>query len=315
MNEAAPRTAAVIIPTYNRVDMVGDAIESCRCQTVRPEIVVVDDGSTDDTVEYIRAHFNREVTFVARENTERGAARNAGAAMTDAELLVFLDADDRLRPRHIETLLSLSRTHPDASLWATGGVEVDRGFQPIGRLGRTEPGPITLEDFLGGEQAVLLPFGVRASMFRELGGFVEARELMGSEDWILTARLLARAEGIRSDRVTIEKRTHDDNTMSASGGMERSMRASRAHLFDRYREELTGSGTRVDALRDRAQYAMWRNLAATHYGAGAMRDARRAARAAADGSVLRVLSDPDLRRSWVRSWLGAPLTRWLRSFR
>jgi len=306
---------AVIIPTYNSVDMVGDAIESCRRQTVRPEIVVVDDGSTDGTSDYIRAHFGREVTFLPQENGERGAARNAGAAATSAELLVFLDADDLLRPTHVETLLGLVGEHPEASLWATGGTEVDGALRPIGPLGRTGPGAITLEGFLGGEQAVLLPFGVRAERFRELGGFVEARELMGSEDWILTARLLAGAPGVRSDRVTVVKRTHEENTMSASGGMERAMRASRALLFEVHRDELGASGRDVDALQRRAHYAMWRNLAATHYGAGAMRDARRAAREAVHGSLLGVLSDAALRRSWLRSWLGGPLTCWLRARR
>jgi len=306
---------AVVIPTFNRVDMVGDAIESCRRQTLRPEIVVVDDGSTDGTPEYVRAHFAREVTFLARENAERGAARNAGAEATDAELLVFLDADDRLRPRHVETLLGLAARYPEASFWATRGVEVDRAFHPIGPLGRTDPGPISLEQFVGGEQAVLLPFGVRATTFHELGGFVEERELMGSEDWLLTARLLARGDGVRSEVVTVEKRTHADNTMSASAGMERSMRAARERLFGAHAEELEASGGDLDLLRRRAHYAMWRNLAATHYGAGAMSDARRAALEAAGGSLSGVFADAALRRSWLRSWLGAPLTRWLRSLR
>ena len=93
------------------------------------------------------------------------------------------------------------------------------------------------------------------------------------------------------------------------------MRASRALLFERYREELEASGVEVDVLEARGRYAMWRNLAATHYGSGAMEDARRAAREAAHGSLIGVLRDPALRRSWTRSWLGGPLTRGLRRLR
>jgi hypothetical protein len=309
------RTAAVVIPTYNRADMVGDAIEGCLDQTVRPEVIVVDDGSTDDTVARLREGHGDQITLLARANAERGAARNAGAAMARSDILIFLDADDRLRPAHVERVLALAEAHPEATLWATAGVETDRAFRPIGEIARTAPGPIRLEEFLGGEQTVLLPFGVARARFHELGGFVEERELMGSEDWLLTARLLARGPGVRAPDVTIEKRTHDDNTMSASAGMERSMRASRALLFGRWRAELAAVVDDVPALEGRARHAMLRNLAATHYGAGAMAAARRVAREAAGGRLSGVLSDPSLRRSWVRSWLGGPLTRWLRSLR
>lgn len=304
-----------MIPTYNRVDMVRDAIDSALAQTHRPEVVVVDDGSTDGTADFVRLRYAHEVRLLARENAERGAARNAGAAATDADVLIFLDADDRIRPRHVETVLSLARDYPGASLWATCGVEVDRELKPMRPLVRLDPGPISLEAFVGGEQMVLLPFGVHAETFRAVGGFVEERPLMGSEDWLLTARLLARADGMRSDRLTVEKRTHDENTMSASSGMERAMRATRERLFGRYREEVARRVEDVEALEARARYAMWRNLAATHYGAGAMRDARRAARAATDGSLARILADPDLRRSWLRSWLGAGVTQTLRGLR
>jgi glycosyltransferase involved in cell wall biosynthesis len=295
--------------------MVGDAVEGCLAQTVRPEIVVVDDGSTDDTVSWLRAEYGDRIALLARENAERGAARNAGAAIATSDVLVFLDADDRLRPRHVETVLSLAEAHPEATLWATGGVETDVAFRPIGAIDRTLPGPIRLEDFLAGDQTVLLPFGVAVDRFRDLGGFVEDRELMGSEDWLLTARLLARGDGVRSPEVTVEKRTHDENTMSASAGMERSMRASRALLFDRWRDEVAARVGDVSAIEARARYAMLRNLAATHYGAGAMASARRVAREAADGRLDGVMSDPALRRSWLRSWLGGPLTRLLRRLR
>ncbi|MDT8369019.1 MAG: glycosyltransferase family A protein [Longimicrobiales bacterium] len=306
---------SVVIATWNAAGLVPDAIEGCLAQTVRPQVIVVDDGSTDDTVPLLRERYGQAIVLLTQPNAERGAARNTGAARADAEILIFLDADDRLRPTHVETVLELARTRPDAALWATGGVEVDRDFRPLAPIERTPPGPITLDAFLAGDHAVLLPFGVRARAVREIGGFVEERELMGSEDWLLTARLLARGDGVRAAAVTVEKRTHGANTMLDAAMMERAMRGTRARLFGRHRAEVAARVDAIERAEDRARRAMLRNLAATCYGAGEMARARAIAREAAGGSLRGVLADPALRRSWLRSWLGAPLTRGLRRLR
>ncbi len=67
---------AVIIPTYNRADMVCEAVDSALGQTAPGQVIVVDDGSTDDTLARL-ADYGDAITVVAQENAERGAARNA----------------------------------------------------------------------------------------------------------------------------------------------------------------------------------------------------------------------------------------------
>ena len=95
---------SVVIPAYNAARWLADAIRSVQSQTLAPaEILVVDDGSTDETPA-ICASFAPQVRSVRRENGGLAAARNTGFAQTSGEWLLFLDADDRLMPDAIARL-------------------------------------------------------------------------------------------------------------------------------------------------------------------------------------------------------------------
>jgi len=309
-----PFRPVVVIPTWNRAEMVGEAIESALAQSVPARVIVVDDGSTDDTVPRLRRAFGDRITLIPRENAERGAARNAGAVRApEASHLVFLDADDRLLPDHLKGIEELARQNPEATLLAARVQLVDARLKPRELHPRMEPGALTLEAFLRGDQAIPPSCcAIPRDHFDAVGGFEEDRSLAGSEDWLLHARLLIRGAGIRSGEATVQMRKHPGNSMAASHAMERAMRGTRAELFGRYRGEFDRPETEVDHLESIARFAMLRNLAATHYGAGAMAAARSTALEAAGGSWLRVMVTPELRRSWLRSWLGAGLTRRLR---
>jgi hypothetical protein len=93
---------AVIIPCHNYGRYLGEAIESVLAQYVRPaEILVVDDASTDETAEVAARYADRGARYIRGEWRSVGAARNAGLAATDAEYLVFLDADNILHPDYL----------------------------------------------------------------------------------------------------------------------------------------------------------------------------------------------------------------------
>jgi glycosyltransferase involved in cell wall biosynthesis len=96
------RSVSVIIPTYNYGRFISEAIESVLAQTRAPkEIIVVDDGSTDDTAEVV-ARFGTKVRYVRQENAGVCAARNRGVGESDADLIAFLDADDVYVPTSLE---------------------------------------------------------------------------------------------------------------------------------------------------------------------------------------------------------------------
>jgi glycosyltransferase involved in cell wall biosynthesis len=105
---------SVVIPCYNQAHFLGEAIESVLAQRhPRLEVIVVDDGSPDDTSE-VAARYPG-VRCVRQENQGLSAARNAGLRHSGGEYVVFLDADDRLLPEAIEAGLRGFEAHPECA--------------------------------------------------------------------------------------------------------------------------------------------------------------------------------------------------------
>jgi glycosyltransferase involved in cell wall biosynthesis len=105
---------SVIIPTYNRAHLVGETIENVLQQkTVDTEIVVVNDGSTDNTDEVIK-RYRDTVVYIRKENGGSSTARNAGAMASRGEWLIFLDDDDRLLPGRLDAIYTAMKCWPQA---------------------------------------------------------------------------------------------------------------------------------------------------------------------------------------------------------
>jgi glycosyltransferase involved in cell wall biosynthesis len=99
------KSASVIIPCYNYGQYVADAIESGLNQTFRAiEVIVVDDGSTDNSLEVIKS-FGDRIRVISQMNSGHAAAENAGFACASGDLILFLDADDLLYPTAVETAI------------------------------------------------------------------------------------------------------------------------------------------------------------------------------------------------------------------
>jgi glycosyltransferase involved in cell wall biosynthesis len=100
-------SVSVVIPNYNYARFVGQAIESALSQSVKPlEVIVVDNGSTDHSLEVLRA-FGDRIRLIAQQNRGQSGARNAGIEAARGELVAFLDADDVWLPRKLERQLPL----------------------------------------------------------------------------------------------------------------------------------------------------------------------------------------------------------------
>jgi glycosyltransferase involved in cell wall biosynthesis len=96
---------SVILPTYNRADWLGQAIQSVLNQSFGDyELIIVDDGSTDNTKEVVKAIIDPRIKYYYQENKERSAARNAGIIQATGEYICFLDSDDIYLPWHLEVL-------------------------------------------------------------------------------------------------------------------------------------------------------------------------------------------------------------------
>jgi glycosyltransferase involved in cell wall biosynthesis len=106
------QSVAVVIPAFNSRNWVGEAIQSAMAQAPVAEIIVVDDGSTDDTLEVVRAHSDPRVRVMTQPNAGPATARNRGWRAATSPWVAFLDADDALAPGGIEALVSAARHHP-----------------------------------------------------------------------------------------------------------------------------------------------------------------------------------------------------------
>lgn len=118
-------SVSVVIPTYNYGRFIAEAIKSALDQTLKPiEVIVVDDGSTDDTAEIVRG-FGEAVRYIRQENAGVCAARNRGVAESSGELIAFFDADDTWEPTKIEKQTALFSSDPQIGLVHCGMREFD----------------------------------------------------------------------------------------------------------------------------------------------------------------------------------------------
>lgn len=129
-----PADVSVIIPAYNAAEFIGPALDSIAAQTRLPrEVVVVDDGSKDDTGAVVRRwiaeHAAPAVTLVQKANGGISRARNDAIAASQGAWIAMLDADDLWRPRHLEALLDAAGQAPAAVLAYGAGHVLEDGVE------------------------------------------------------------------------------------------------------------------------------------------------------------------------------------------
>jgi glycosyltransferase involved in cell wall biosynthesis len=187
--QSKPPAFSVVIPTHNRVGIVGRALQSVAAQTFNDyEVVVVDDGSADATPAFLQGVRWPRCRIIRNElPLGVSAARNRGVAATCGEWITFLDDDDELRPDALEALHERGRRTPQLYfLWGGRLIhEMDAADRPIGtreddwnRITSTVSGSNFLPEILN--IATNAAFTIRRSVLEKLGGFDE--KLRVSED-------------------------------------------------------------------------------------------------------------------------------------
>lgn len=115
-------SVSVVIPTYNYGRFVVGAVESVLAQTCSDyEVIVIDDGSTDDTRQRL-APFSDRIRYVYQENQGLSAARNRGIAEARGELIGLLDSDDRWHPRFLEFMMPPFKQDPNLALFGSSSI-------------------------------------------------------------------------------------------------------------------------------------------------------------------------------------------------
>lgn len=109
---------SVVIPLYNKEKTIEQSLRSVlRQEGCEFEVVVVDDGSTDNSVEQVKKINNPKIKLVSQPNGGPGAARNTGAKAANGDWLVFLDADDELLPNALHTFSDFIKAYPDVDIF------------------------------------------------------------------------------------------------------------------------------------------------------------------------------------------------------
>ncbi len=122
---------SVVIPTYNRADLIGDAIRSVFEQTYGDwEIIVVDDGSTDNTAEVV-ASFGERVRYIPLPHGGVSAARNRGVREARGQYVAFLDSDDLFLPHKLERQIALFEQRPELGMVYGSYRSVDAQLNPL----------------------------------------------------------------------------------------------------------------------------------------------------------------------------------------
>ena len=173
---------SVIIPNYNHAKYVGDAIRSVLAQEYpHYEIIVVDDGSTDDSRE-ILSTFGDRIQCIYKKNAGLSAARNTGINASRGSLIGVLDADDMYEPKYIGTLVSVLQENPDAQGVYCGYQFVNHMNELLPQVESRPVEPNLLyEALLDGNFFVPESIFLRRTVYDEVGLFDET--LRACEDW------------------------------------------------------------------------------------------------------------------------------------
>jgi glycosyltransferase involved in cell wall biosynthesis len=203
-------TTAVIIPTYNRADFLPETLASLLAQTRLPdEIIVVDDGSTDNTAELL-ARYTAPVIVIRQANQGRSAARNNGVRASTSDLIAFLDSDDTLVPDSIEKRAAFFAAHPSVDVLYTNVLMIDEKSRVLGTYTQVQPGVRPsgriFAHFALDNTMQLQGFMLRRACLEAVGGFDVSMHVL--EDYDLWLRLSPHYEFAYLDEPLATYRIH-----------------------------------------------------------------------------------------------------------
>lgn len=204
----------IVIPTFNRKHFVCDAIDSCLAQTYKNlEVIVIDDGSTDGTGDFLGERYGDLIRYIRQENQGPAIARNRGIWEASGEFIHFLDADDQLVANKVETCLRYILEHPEIDV-------VHTYYQFVARDGRTQikttPFPNFSDDIfcellrLTGNHILISSTMIRTKVLHDVGGFEDDPGFRSAEDWDLFLRLASKYKFHGINERLVYRRMHDD---------------------------------------------------------------------------------------------------------
>lgn len=217
----------LVIPAYNRGHLIEETLQSALAQRPQFEsIIVVDDGSTDNTGAVLAAYADR-VQLIQTANHGVQAARNLGMAQASTPWIALLDSDDLLMPDHLATVGTWMVAHPDVDAAYCNFKTFDSGGDHVADKLALAPfdflqGGVVVDGMTTGVPELygrtmsyqpLFPSGcvIKKSFIDAHGGFDERFRGVGSEDWEFTLRLLGEGRVAICPQVLVRIRKHSGN--------------------------------------------------------------------------------------------------------
>lgn len=217
---------ALVIPAYNRAHLIGETIDSALAQgTPFSEIIVVDDGSTDDTLAVLEKYAGR-ITVIATDNRGVQAARNTGIRAAKSDYVTLCDSDDLLEPDFLDVFSAWLARNPSCDLLYTNFVSFNETTVFGDRLSYAPPGlyddlsprdgvwvdmPDLVERIVKFQILFVTGMTVKRAMFDVIGGYDVAFNRVGAEDFEFTLRAVARARVAFCTQSLARVRRHQGN--------------------------------------------------------------------------------------------------------
>lgn len=208
---------SIIIPAYNSAQYIAETIDACLQQSYTAiEIIVVDDGSTDDTVSIVES-YDDKVRLIQQDNSGPAIARNTGIEAANGNYIQFCDSDDILHPQKIEKCMALLLKHDDVALAYCQMQIVDERLQPIGH-----ESPVPQNDFFengtlfckifhaNGSPIQTSTILARKSALMNVGKYRADPDHLCAEDWDLLLRLATKYNFIGLQEVLVSYRRRED---------------------------------------------------------------------------------------------------------
>jgi glycosyltransferase involved in cell wall biosynthesis len=206
---------SVLIPSYNHAHYLGHAIRSVLNQSFSDwEVIIIDDGSTDDSQEVVAKFDDPRIEYIFQENQGLSAARNTGIRQANSETIALLDADDIWSEDYLETMVAPLRNQPEAVAVYCGFQYIDENGEDVGIPSLKVVAPHEFREYFAANGNWLVPSGVvfRKAVAQEEGCFDES--LRAVEDAYLWSKMSDRGPFVGVPLPLVGYRRHASNMSS-----------------------------------------------------------------------------------------------------
>jgi glycosyltransferase involved in cell wall biosynthesis len=267
-----PRVS-VLIPTFNRARYLPEAVSSVLNQTYRDlEVVIVDDGSTDNTAEVVRAFGDPRVRYLCQENRGTSAALNTAWRAARGEHIARLDSDDAWLPNFLAALVPALEADAELGVIYARAQAMDAQGKPLAQIMGAAPrfpGKM-LKSLLYADCVCPIAVVLRAACLARVGGYDES--LPGTEDWDVWLRMAEHFRFEYRDKILARYRFHPQNITGARSEQYARLVRDRARVLEKFyaRDDVPAEAIAVKPLAFRNLYM---DITIRHLASGRWRDA------------------------------------------